>query len=61
MTRLSMVLSAMALSLVVVLGLSGCAGGSSSSMSAQSYSVAITAKDVTTDYQNTTNFTLTVQ
>jgi hypothetical protein len=61
MTRLSMVLRAMALSLGVALGLSGCTGGSSSSKSAQSYSVVITAKDVTTGYQNTINFTLTVQ
>jgi hypothetical protein len=60
MTRLSMVFSAMALSLGVVLGLSGCAGGGGSK-SAQSYSVVITAKHMGTGVQSTTNFTLTVQ
>jgi hypothetical protein len=61
MTRLSMVLTVMALSLGVLLGLSGCAGGSGIPDSAQSYNVVITAKDVTTGVQSSTNLTLTVQ
>jgi hypothetical protein len=61
MTGLLMVLTAMVLSLGVVLGLSGCAGGSGSSNSVQSYSVVITANDVTTGVQSSTNLTLTVQ
>ena len=64
-TRLSIVLTAMALSLGLTLGLSGCAGGSGNSQKAtqpaQSYTVVITAKDMTTGLQSSTNFTLTVQ
>ena len=65
MPRLSMMLAATGLSLGAVLGLSGCAGGSASPQSstptAQSYTVVVIAKDVSTGVQGTTNFTLTVQ
>jgi hypothetical protein len=53
------------LSLCAVLGISGCSGGSSpqptTTPTAQSYTVTVTAKDVTTGVQNSINFTLTVQ
>jgi hypothetical protein len=47
----------------MLLGLSGCAGGSMapSSQPATNYTVVVTATDATTSVQQTTNLTLTVQ
>jgi predicted component of type VI protein secretion system len=59
-----MALLTVMLSLGAVLGISGCSGGSSSqpmTPTAQNYTVTVTAKDITTGVQNSTNFTLTVQ
>lgn len=62
-TRLRMVLSAVALSLGVMLSLSGCSGGSSqtSTQAAQSYTVVVTAKDATTGLQSSVDLTLIMQ
>jgi hypothetical protein len=53
------VLTVMALSLGAVLGLSGCGG--SSSATAKSYTVVVTATDVTTAAHSSINLTLNVQ
>ena len=55
------VLIVMALSLGAVLGLSGCGGSSSPNSTARSYTVVVTATDVTTAAHSSINLTLNVQ
>jgi len=66
MPRLPMALLAVALSLGVVLGISGCSGGSvtppaATTPEAQTYTVVAIATDTTTKAQSMTNLTLTIQ
>ena len=59
--RLTVALAVMVLSLSAVLGLSGCGGSSSPSQTAKSYTVVVTATDVTTAAHSSTNLTLNLQ
>jgi hypothetical protein len=66
MSRLSLVLLALGLSIGSILGMTGCSGGSvtppaSTTPTAQNYIVVVTAKDATTGAQSSTNFILTVK
>jgi hypothetical protein len=66
MPRLPAVLLAVGLSLGAVLGISGCSGGgvtppATTTPTAQSYTVVVTATDQTTQAQSSLNLTLTVQ
>jgi hypothetical protein len=61
MPRLPVVLAVAALSLVAVLGLSGCGGSGAANQAAKSYTVVVTATDVTTGAHISTNVTLNVQ
>jgi hypothetical protein len=63
MSRLSLVLLAMGLSVGTVLGMTGCSGGSvtATTPTAQNYIVVVTAKDATIGVQSSTNFILTVK
>jgi Divergent InlB B-repeat domain len=65
MPRLPLALLVVGLSLGAVLGISGCAGGSTppttTTAAPQTYTVAVTATDTTTKAQSSTNLTLTVQ
>jgi DNA-binding beta-propeller fold protein YncE len=54
-------LAVMTLSLGVVLGLSGCGGNGAANQIAKSYTVVVTATDVTTSAHSSTNVTLIVQ
>jgi hypothetical protein len=60
MPRLTVALAVMVLSLGAALGLSGC-GGSSPSPTAKTYTVVVTATDVTTAAHSSINLTLNVQ
>jgi hypothetical protein len=55
------VVAVMVLSLGAVLGLSGCGGSSSPSPTAKTYTVVVTATDVTTAAHSSVNLTLNVQ
>jgi DNA-binding beta-propeller fold protein YncE len=59
--RLSAMLAFTALSFGAAMSLSGCSSNGSSSQSAKSYTMVVTAKDATTGTQTSTNLTLTVQ
>jgi NHL repeat len=61
MPRLTVALVVMVLSLGAVLGLSGCGGSSSPGATAKSYTVVVTATDVTTGAHTSANITLNVQ
>jgi hypothetical protein len=61
MPRLTAALAIMVLSLGSLLGLSGCGGSNSPSATAGTYTVAVTATDVTTGAHNSVNVTLNVQ
>jgi hypothetical protein len=61
MPRLTVALAVMVLSLGALLGLSGCGGSSSPSATAKSYTVVVTATDVTTGAHSSMNVTLNVQ
>jgi len=61
MPRLTVALAIMILSLGSVLGLSGCGGSNSSSATTGTYTVAVTATDVTTGAHSSVNVTLNVQ
>jgi len=61
MPRLTVALAVMVLSLGAVLGLSGCGGSSSPTPTAKSYTVVVTATDVTTAAHSSINLTLNVQ
>lgn len=64
MPRLLAVLLAVGISLGAVLGISGCAGGSTiptATTTPQSYTVVVTATDNVTQAKSMTNLTLTVQ
>jgi hypothetical protein len=61
MPRLTVALAVMVLSLGALLGLSGCGGNGSSNQTAKSYTVAVTATDVTTGAHSSANVTLNVQ
>jgi hypothetical protein len=58
--RLTVALAVMGLFLGALLGLSGC-GGSSANQTAKTYTVVVTATDVTTGAHTSTNITLNVQ
>ena len=60
MPRLTVALAITVLSLGAVLGLSGC-GGNGASQTAKSYTVAVTATDLTTGAHTSANVTLNVQ
>ncbi len=61
MPRLTVALAIMILSLGSVLGLSGCGGNDAANQTAKSYTVAVTATDVTTGAHSSVNVTLNVQ
>jgi sugar lactone lactonase YvrE len=61
MPRLTAALAIMILSLGSLLGLSGCGGSNSPSATAGTYTVAVTATDVTTGAHSSVNVTLNVQ
>jgi hypothetical protein len=61
MPRLTVALAITILSLGAVLGLSGCGGSSSPRATAKSYTVVVTATDVTTTAHSSINLTLNVQ
>jgi hypothetical protein len=61
MPRLTVALAVMVLSLGAVLGLSGCGGSSTPSPTAKSYTVVVTASDVSTGAHASINVTLNVQ
>jgi hypothetical protein len=54
-------LAIIVLSLGSVLGLSGCRGNDAANQTAKSYTVAVTATDVTTGAHSSVNITLNVQ
>ena len=65
MSRLSLVLLAMGLSVGAVFGMTGCSGGSvtppaATTPTVQNYTVVVTAKDATSGVQSSTDFILTV-
>jgi hypothetical protein len=59
--RLTVALAVMVLSLGALLGLSGCGGSNSPSATAGTYTVAVTATDVTTGAHSSVNVTLNLQ
>ena len=59
--RLTVALAIMILSLGSVLGLSGCGVSDAANQTAKSYTVAVTATDVTTGAHSTANVTINVQ
>ena len=59
--RLTVAAAVMVLSLGAVLGLSGCGGSTSPSATAKTYTVVVTATDVTTAAHSSINLTLNVQ
>jgi hypothetical protein len=59
--RLTVALAVMVLFLGALLGLSGCGGSNSPSATAGTYTVAVTATDVTTGAHSSVNVTLNVQ
>jgi sugar lactone lactonase YvrE len=59
--RLTVALAVMVLSLGALLGLSGCGGSNTPSATAGTYTVAVTATDVTTGAHSSVNVTLNVQ
>jgi hypothetical protein len=61
MPRLTVALAIIVLSLGSVLGLSGCGGNDAANQTAKSYTVAVTATDVTTGAHSSANITLNVQ
>ena len=61
MPRLTVALAIMILSLGSVLGLSGCGVSDAANQTAKSYTVAVTATDVTTGAHSTANVTINVQ
>ena len=61
MPRLTVGLAVMLLSLGALLGLSGCGGSSAANQTAKSYTVVVTATDVSTGAHVSTNVTLNVQ
>jgi hypothetical protein len=61
MPRLTVALAVMVLSLGALLGLSGCGGSSAANQTAKSYTVVVTATDVSTGAHISTNITLNVQ
>ncbi|HWZ01536.1 MAG TPA: hypothetical protein VNX17_10665 [Edaphobacter sp.] len=61
MPRLTVGLAVMFLSLGTLLGLSGCGGSSAANPTAKSYTVVVTATDVSTGAHASTNVTLNVQ
>ena len=61
MPRLTVALAIMILSLGSLLGLSGCGGNDAANQTARSYTVAVTATDVTTGAHSSVNVTLNVQ
>jgi hypothetical protein len=61
MPRLMVALAIMILSLGSVLGLSGCGGNNAANQTVKSYTVAVTATDVTTGAHSSANITLNVQ
>jgi sugar lactone lactonase YvrE len=61
MPRLTVGLAVMLLSLGALLGLSGCGGSSAANQTAKSYTVVVTATDVSTGAHASTNVTLNVQ
>jgi hypothetical protein len=61
MPHLTAALAIMILSLGSLLGLSGCGGNNTPSQTAKSYTVAVTATDVTTGSHSSVNLTLNVQ
>jgi hypothetical protein len=61
MPRLTVGLVVMLLSLGALLGLSGCGGSSAANPTAKSYTVVVTATDVSTGAHASTNVTLNVQ
>jgi hypothetical protein len=66
MPRLPAVLLAVGLSLGAVVGISACSGGgvtrpTTTTPAAQNYTVVVTAMDIITKAQSSTNLTLTVQ
>jgi Kef-type K+ transport system membrane component KefB len=61
MPRLTVALAVMVLFLGTLLGLSGCGGDAASSQTATSYTVVVTATDVTTGAHTSVNVTLNIQ
>ena len=61
MPRLTVALAIMILSLGSVLGLSGCGVSDAANQTAKSYTVAVTATDVTTGAHSTANVIVNVQ
>jgi len=61
MPRLTVALTVIVLSLGALLGLSGCGGSSAANPAAKSYTVVVTATDVSTGAHVSTNVTLNVQ
>ena len=59
--RLTVALAVTVLSLGALLGLIGCGGSNSPSATAGTYTVAVTATDVTTGAHSSVNVTLNVQ
>jgi hypothetical protein len=61
MPSLTVALAVVVLSLGALLGLSGCGGSSAANQTAKSYTVVVTATDVSTGAHTSTNVTLNVQ